>query len=132
MIQPAEVIGAAFDVMSGPWEWGRSDCLASACAGFRQLTGVDLFAEMRGTYSSRAGSARIIRQRGGLVPMCEARAREFGLRSGGEETGDIGIVAFPGMSWTVLALCVRPGLWVARTRTGAAVHRATMVRCWRA
>ena len=131
MIAAADVLDAAFDEMGGPFGWeGQSDCSATACAAWRRLTGIDLMAGLRGLYASRSEAVALIRSRGGFGPMWRAQAAARGLREGREAVGAIGVIRVSGADYLVLGLCMRPGLWVAKSRTGAAVRPATVEVCW--
>ncbi|WP_226559634.1 DUF6950 family protein [Salipiger thiooxidans] len=133
MISAADVLDAAFDEMGGPFGWeGQSDCSATACAAWRRLTGIDLMAGLRGLYASRAEALALIRSRGGFTPMWRLQAASWGLREGREATGAIGVIHVDGERYRVLGLCMRPGLWVAKSLTGAAVRPATVEACWNA
>ncbi|MCA0848344.1 DUF6950 family protein [Salipiger thiooxidans] len=133
MITASDVLDAAFDEMGGPFGWeGQSDCSATACAAWRRLTGIDLMAGLRGLYASRAEAMALIRSRGGFTSMWRLQAASWGLIGGREVTGAIGVIRVEGADYLVLGLCMRPGLWVAKSRTGAAVRPATVEVCWNA
>lgn len=50
--------------MSQPYEWGTNDCIIFAAGCVEAMTGVDLAAEHRGTYTDELGAARIIARAG--------------------------------------------------------------------
>ena len=45
-----------------PFEYGNWDCCLFVCDAIASMTGVDLAADYRGTYSTRAGALRAIRE----------------------------------------------------------------------
>ena len=47
-----------------PFEYGTNDCAIFAADCVKAITGVDLAAELRGTYSTEAGALKVILQRG--------------------------------------------------------------------
>lgn len=60
-----------------PFEWGKHDCALFACNTIQDMTGLDLAAGLRGTYSSALQAARVIRSFGGdLETLAETRCNE--------------------------------------------------------
>ena len=107
--------------------WGTLDCCMWASACVEAQTGVDLGADLRGTYSDAAGAARVLRELGGLrgvgawagpaVPSLMARF------------GDIGLVR--SNRKPVLALCAGP-VWLVITSQGLLnVPLDAAINCWR-
>ncbi len=47
-----------------PRAWGIHDCASFACGWWRLMTGVDVYAVLRGKYDTELGAARIMKQRG--------------------------------------------------------------------
>lgn len=47
-----------------PFAWGERDCCTFSAGAVRAVTGEDPMAEFRGAYSTRAGSARALREIG--------------------------------------------------------------------
>ncbi|WP_353472319.1 hypothetical protein PVT71_13590 [Salipiger sp. H15] len=133
VITAEEVVAAAFDAMAGPFGWdGASDCSATACAAFETLTGLDLMRGLRGAYGTQAEALALIRARGGFLALWSAQAALCGLAAGAPETGAIGVIRTETMAGRALGLCVRPGLWAAKSPKGAALTPAIMERCWNA
>lgn len=133
MITASDVLGAAFDEMGGPFGWdGLSDCSVTACDAWHKLTGLDLMRGLRGRYTTRLEAMALVRSRGGFVQMWRSQAASLGLLEGAEAPGAIGVIRVDGARYRVLGLCMRPGLWVAKSLTGAAVRPATVEACWNA
>jgi hypothetical protein len=80
------------DAAPRPAKWGRNDCVLFACDAVEAMTGVDLVAEIRGKYKSRAGAvleiAAVAGRRSSVVgewkpsleEAIEVVAAEFGLQ----------------------------------------------------
>lgn len=54
------------EVREQPFAWGSRDCALTACDWIKALTGIDPAADLRGTYSTALGAARVMKERGGL------------------------------------------------------------------
>lgn len=65
----AALVGAR---LQQPFEWGVHDCALFAADAVKAVTGVDPAAELRGTYSTAAGAARVLSERGGLDAIATA------------------------------------------------------------
>ena len=111
------VMAEAEAVMSGPFAWGACDCSSAACDVFACLHGVDPLAPWRGAYTGAAGAARLIRS------MCgpQALAREMAARSGLVPGEAIGAIGLHGRS---LIICIAPGWWAGKAKSGIAIVRA--------
>lgn len=74
-----------------PLVWGKSDCLLTACDAIEAMTGIDPAADIRGRYKSKAGSYRLIKQRGydSLGAVLSDRFAEIPVAMAGR--GDVGI-----------------------------------------
>lgn len=55
-----------------PFAWGVNDCCLFAADAVLALTGKDVAADVRGSYSDALGAARIIDARGGLSAIATA------------------------------------------------------------
>lgn len=53
------------------FEWGPSDCLTSLSDYWRGLSGIDIAARFRGTYSDEDGAWQAIRQYGDMLDVME-------------------------------------------------------------
>lgn len=134
MVTPSDVMAAVDDIMSQPWQWGVSDCTASACDVFNRLHGIDPMKPLRGTYHDARSGYRLIRQWGGMLEMGARLAEMAGLRPGYGEPGDIGVSfarACSGPNGRSALICVQPGIWAGKTEDGYAILTAAE-RCWRA
>lgn len=128
MVTPEDVEAAVVEVMAGPWVWGASDCCTAACDVFAALYGIDPMAPLRGRYASARGAALMIAGYGGWRAMCEALARDAGLRAGTGGAGELGLVRHAGR-WS-LAIGWGAGLWAGRTDGGFATVTGA-VQSWR-
>lgn len=52
------------------FEWGRNDCVTWAANVVLALTGADLITDLRGTYATKQGAYRLIRETGGTLAGC--------------------------------------------------------------
>lgn len=121
------------DAMGGPFRWdGTGDCSVTACAAFQRLTGLDLMQGLRGAYTTQAEALAVIRARGGFLALWGAQAAVCGLSECEPTTGAIGVIHTENMVGRSLGLCVRPGLWAAKSPIGAALTPAKLERCWNA
>lgn len=123
---------AVIAVMDRPWEWGRSDCCASACDVFERLHGIDPMRGLRGRYASRGEAEALIAARGGFAAMAASLASLAGLRTGCGAPGEIGLSP-EGAASGGRCLMIRTGPlgWAAKTARGfALVPEAEL--CWRA
>lgn len=114
------MIHSTFEVMSLPWRWGDVDCCGAACRAFDRVHGFDPMADLRGTYSDRAGAYRIIRPFGSLAAFAEDLALNAGLSIGRGLAGEIGVSQFGKKLFTGEALAFSPqqDLWIGKTMTG--------------
>lgn len=66
---------AAFLAIRGPLPfcWALNDCALFAADCVQELTGTDLAADLRGSYGSAEGAARVLARHGGLLELVRAR-----------------------------------------------------------
>ncbi len=68
---------ALFDLveqrMAAPFAWGSNDCCLFAADAVLAITGQDLAADLRGTYSSAQQAARVLKRLGGVAAIPAAR-----------------------------------------------------------
>lgn len=64
-----------------PFAWGGHDCSLFACDAVLAMTGVDIAADFRGTYSTALQAARVIKKFAGsdIIALAEKRAQEAKL-----------------------------------------------------
>lgn len=80
-----------------PFKWGHFDCLLWLADFIAWQREIDLAADLRGTYSTMLGAARIVRAAGGMVGLVDGRVRAAGLkRAAVAARGDIAIVKIGG------------------------------------
>lgn len=73
-----------------PFEWGSFDCCLFAADAVLAVTGHDPAADLRATYSTEAGAARVLRRHGGVAGVAAARAgREVSPALA--QPGDVGL-----------------------------------------
>lgn len=73
-----------------PFEWGVFDCCLFAADAVLAVTGHDPAADLRGTYSTEAGAARVLRRWGGVDGIAVARAGRV-VAAGLAQPGDVGL-----------------------------------------
>ena len=104
-------------VMSRPFEWGGCDCVSAACDVFRDLHGVDPLAPWRGRYRTKAQAWRLVTALGGPVAAAGDLARRAGLSEGAA----VGALGVAGKSFVI---CVAPGWWAGKSKSGFALVRS--------
>ena len=110
-----------------PFARGTNDCCMFAADAVLAMTGRDLAADWRGTYSDDRGALRLIQQLGGLA--------EIGAMAGDPipplcaDVGDVGLVEVEGVE--ALAVCVG-AVWLAPMAQGLGAARLEDARmAWR-
>lgn len=100
---------------TSPFVFGQMDCSMWAAAWVQQQTGVDLAADWRGTYSTRAEYLRMLSADGGLVRVTDRAMRHIKaprIHPSEAQPGDIGIIVTDDGP----ALAIRGQLvWFAKT-----------------
>jgi hypothetical protein len=114
----ARVMEAALRHAEALWAWGQSDCCTFACDVFCDVYGIDPMANIRGTYDSAAGAARLVRSRGGMEANVRRTLREAGLVPCEPREGVLGVVTDAASGLAAAAICAEPGVWLVRTETG--------------
>jgi hypothetical protein len=85
------------DAAGRPFQWGDWDCLLWLAEWVRVNRGIDPAADLRGSYSTMLGAARIVRAGRGMVRLVGDRVSAFGLASAKfGARGDIAIVPVAG------------------------------------
>jgi hypothetical protein len=86
-----ERLAALFAARAGtPFTWGQHDCCLFAADAVLAVTGHDLAADLRGTYSTAAEAARVLAQLGGVVGIAIARAGKV-VPAALAQPGDVGL-----------------------------------------
>ncbi|ABF42158.1 conserved hypothetical protein [Candidatus Koribacter versatilis Ellin345] len=64
-----------------PFAWGKNDCALFACDAVMAITGVDMAADFRGRYNTKAGATKAIRRfaGGGLDQLADKIAAQQAL-----------------------------------------------------
>jgi hypothetical protein len=101
-----------------PFDLGRADCAASACAAFAERWGIDPMRDLRGRYARPRDAAALIRRAGGWVALCDDLAAQAGLRRSAHAEGALGLLRVGPVH--VLAFGVAQG-WVARSADGVVI-----------
>lgn len=100
---------------SSRFETGRLDCSLWVAEWVRKRTGIDLAADLRGRYSTRAEYLRLLIPLGGLVRVAARRLASIGaepIPTTEARDGDVGIV--PTTDGPALAIS-DSGLWLTKT-----------------
>lgn len=115
-----------------PFVWGRSDCAIFAFDAVLALTGHDVVADLRNTYSSAWGALRLLARHGGLAGLASARL--------GPDSAPLpGTVALLRPGWVqadepatgALGVVITPNIVVAQGATGlVGVPVAAVQQAW--
>jgi hypothetical protein len=73
-----------------PFTWGQHDCCLFAADAVLAVTGHDLAADLRGTYSTAAEAARVLAGLGGVAGIAIARAGRV-VPTALAQPGDVGL-----------------------------------------
>lgn len=109
------------------FEWGKLDCAIFAANAVEAMTGVDLYEDFRGTYSTERGAFQAIRDAGfdNYIDLLEDRLGAS-VASSELTLGDLAVVEAPGM---VACLGIVAGSHIAvmtiRGRGWASLTKAT-------
>lgn len=80
-----------------PFAWGRHDCLLWLADWVLERTGKDPAADLRGTYATLLGAARIVQAAGGMTRLVESRLEPLGaVRASVGQRGAIAVVSVAG------------------------------------
>lgn len=108
------------DEMCGVFEWAQSDCCKAAARVFARLWGVDPMAGWP-DYSGAHGALRSLGGRGaGWARAVAWGAAQAGLKPAAPHPGALALVPAdaPAFGNRAVAICIRPGLWAARSGDG--------------
>lgn len=123
--------------MSGPLEWGVSDCCTGSCRIFEHLHGVDPMRSVADQYRDKWGALKVIRQFGGWDRLADHLAEIEGLKPGRGERGEIGLVRrglFRSAGGRGLVIDMGPSVgWLMRIPHGYAIcrDRSIVSKAWR-
>jgi hypothetical protein len=117
------------DVQNKPFAWGEHDCCLFAAGAVQELTGIDHAADLRGSYSTVAEAAKILKARGGVRGIATtALGAEINPKLA--QRGDIVLIQTDEHGDTLAvcigAQCVCPGL-----ETLQRMPMAAAVTAWR-
>ena len=59
--------------------WGSQDCCLFTCDAVREMTGVDMAADFRGTYTTAIQAARVLKAHGGVERIAERETERAGF-----------------------------------------------------
>lgn len=91
----ARFLNAAADK---PFVWGKFDCLLWLADWVEARTGNDPAAELRGTYDTLLGAARIVKGAGGMTRLVQRQLEPLRVRRASvPQRGDIAIVSVAGV-----------------------------------
>ena len=74
-----------------PFAFGTNDCCVWAADAVEAVTGLDPAADLRGTYHTATGAARVLQAAGGLAALCAQRLGPE-VPPSLAQVGDIGLV----------------------------------------
>lgn len=117
------------DRLTKPFKWGEQDCALFAADCVQAVTGDDLAATLRGTYSTALAAARILESWGGLEALATAKLGEPHDTQWNAVPGDIGLVQ--SANGPCLALCAGTH-WLAPGERGLQpLARADALKAWK-
>jgi cell wall-associated NlpC family hydrolase len=91
-----------------PFVWGENDCALFAADAVVAISGVDLAAAHRGTYSDEAGAVAAVAAAGGMRGLVERLSEK---RAGLAQRGDVVIADLEGRE--TFGIVVGGGFWCA-------------------
>lgn len=117
---------------------GGDDCMTFCASWVAARTGIDPAAELRGTYSTKAGAHAVMERSGGPLAFMDAHLSNVGAsRTDDPKDGDIGLVRMltgerPEDVVVAEVGAIRFGpLWASISPTGVIARRAETVAAWR-
>jgi hypothetical protein len=114
--------------MRHPLVWGVHDCCLWAADAVLAVTGVDLAASLRGTYSTQAGADQQLHRLGGLVDICVQRLGPV-VRTQLAQAGDVGLATVGNVR--ALVVCGGAHFLAAGADGLLPVPRQAVLRAWR-
>ena len=113
---------------SEPFVWGSADCGTSLLDYAERVTGRRF--EARPSYSNQFGAARVVREAGGFIPLCDEAMEQLGCsRTTAPVRGDVGLADLPGSGLTA-CLCLG-ALWAARAMFEVVIAPMAPIPAWR-
>lgn len=81
-----------------PFMWGRFDCLLWLADLIAERRSADPATDLRGSYTTMLGAAKLVRDSGGMVALVESRLNPLGIkRAAIPARGDIAVVRVAGV-----------------------------------
>lgn len=113
-----------------PFVWGSDDCCLMLADWWLACHGVDPAEDLRGTYSTGAECAALLRRHGGLLRLVGKMARRAGAaRSGGPQPGDFGVARHGGLH--IAGIIAPDGMFASRSERGLICFRpGRIVALW--
>ena len=111
-----------------PFEWGVNDCALFACDCVQACTGIDPAKGIRGTYSTEAGAAKVIKRGKGLGAIAANRLGPE-IPPLMAQPGDVGLLNNGGME--CLAVCTGAVWHMPAAHGVVAVPMQMALRAWR-
>lgn len=114
-----------------PFQWGTHDCCMFPADCVLAVTGNDLAADLRGTYSTEAEADAVLQRLGGIVEIAIARLGPV-VSTEQAQPGDVGLLIVPAGQRPSLAVYGGGGLWWAAAPRGLApIWPEQIARAWR-
>ena len=105
--------------------FGETDCCMFAADAVLTITGVDLAADLRGTYSTKLGAAKVLSERGGVAGVVTLPAIPV-LMAG---RGDVVMIETP--DGPALAVCIGSKIAAMSADGLAFVGMDTAITAWK-
>jgi len=106
---PRRLDDAVSAARSLQFEWGVHDCCILAANLIQEITGVDIAAGYRGTYSTEAEATAIIEAAGGFVPLIHSACSQLGWarsKTSLARRGDLVVRILPETGMPSLGVCL--------------------------
>ena len=118
------------DLARRPFAWGETDCVLILADWWRLNRGVDLAADLRGTYATAEECRAVLERHGGVLRLVARRLAGAGAeRTSEPDPGDIGVLRYDGKH--IGGLCVGDGRWAGKSLRGVSVFPSGFVAAWK-
>ena len=128
VINRPELVGFLRSSAGRRFAWGECDCLLWAAEWVALCRGVDVAAELRGTYSEALGARRLVEAYGGEIALADYFFGRVGIeRTDDPLLGDVGLVRSD--LGIVCAIRLLRG-WAVKADLGVTIDRADHLAAW--
>jgi len=115
--------------MSKAFSWGSHDCMLWAANAVEALTGFDAAEDLRGTYDSALGAARVVKELGGMEKLITDRLGVEPVGAGYANVGDILLADLEGQ--LTAAVCNGETMLAPSAECLVALPTLSALKCWK-